>query len=566
MKKFVYLVYMLSFTISVVGQKVVFNSPVEYPIILNGNFGELRPNHFHAGIDIKTNGETGVPVFSVDDGFVSRIVVSGIGYGNVLYIDHPNGYTSVYAHLSQFAKPILEWFKKQQYEQKAFEIDIKPDQELFKIKRGEKIALSGNTGSSAGPHLHFEIRNTETEFAINPLQFDFNINDTKKPVASKLFIYPLSNESQIDNKTIKQRYDLAAFGNVYHPKTTNPVLNVYGDIGFGFDAIDYFDGNWSKCGIYQMELWIDDKMINSFEIDEIDMNNQRYFNSHIDYDEFVRSGEKIHKCFVDPGNKMSIYKQTVNGGVFNFSDGQKHSVKIQLFDISMNTQSIEFEVQSTTPILHQKDDGVKHFSYSDENKFENDNVEVIVPKGNLYTDINFDYKESSSVGLGYSPVYSIHTPYTPIHKGITVKIKATQLPEKLQDKAIIGLIEPKSKKIISLGGQYSNGWVKTESKYFGDMIIVADTTKPTIRSLSIKDNTLLEPDRLRFKIDDDLSGIASFDGFIDSTWVLFQYDAKNDLLNYVFDENITKGQHHKIELLVKDKKGNYKIFEGKFTY
>ncbi len=565
MKKFVYSVYLLLFTISLSGQKNLFTPPVDIPIILNGNFGEIRPNHFHTGIDIKTNGTIGLPIFSAEDGFVSRIAISASGYGNVLYIDHPNGYTTVYAHLDRFSGAIADWVKKQQYEQKKFEVNLFPEPTLLPVKKGEKVAFSGNSGSSAGPHLHFEIRKTATDITFNPQFFNFNIKDNTKPIVTKIYVYPISKNGHVNNKNTKQAYDLVLFGENYRIKNM-PLLNVFGEIGFGIDAIDHLDGNWSKCGIYQMELWVDDQLIHSYEMDEIDLNNNRCLNSHIDYEVFKRKGEKIQKCFTDPGNKLDIYKQVVNQGIYNFSDGQRHAIRIAFYDANMNAQKIEFEVQATSAIEQQPTTNENLFLYSKDNEFKTNAIEVTIPKGNLYTDIDFKFKQLPNPGVGYSPVFRLHDQYTPIDKTIEVKINADGLPEKLRDKAILGLIDITTNKISSLGGQYDRGWVKADLKTFGDMIIAVDTINPTIRSLSIKENALLEPDRIRFKIDDNLSGIASYDGFIDGNWVLFEYDAKNDLLTYVFDDNISKGKKHKIELLVKDKKANYKIFEANFNY
>lgn len=548
------------------GQEPAFIAPIDIPLTLNGNFGELRSNHFHAGIDLKTKGETGLPIYCIEDGYVSRVAVSSGGYGNVVYIDHPSGYTSVYAHLESFEPKLAQWVKTQQYKKKRFVVNLNPDKNQFQFKQGEIIAKSGNSGSSAGPHLHFEIRKTSNQHPVNPLFFDFKIKDTTKPVVENLFVYPMGKESQVQNKTSPQSFKLVYYGDSYHLKGLQS-LNFYGEIGFGIDAIDYLDGNWSKCGIYQMELWVDNQLINTFELDELNYDKMRYINSHVDYRTYKKERIKVHKTYVDPGNKLGIYRQTTNNGIFNFKDGKRHKVQILLYDAYMNVSEINFYAVSTKPMKHDEKEIYANMPYHQENKITTDQIKITIPEGALYRDLDFEFKVGKKPEGTFSPLFRVHNMETPLHKHMQVDIKALDLPDDLRNKALISIFNIKSGKHSSLGGSYEKGWIRTSTRSFGDYTVVIDTIAPSVRALSIKDHTTLsEAKRIRFKIEDELSGIKSYIGTIDNKWILLEYDAKRSLLYYNFDEHVKKGKKHKLQLIVKDQKENINTYNATFYY
>jgi len=566
MRGFAFTFILFLFGWNTLGQEPVFTPPLDIPLMLNGNFGEIRPNHFHTGIDLKTKGETGLPVFSIDDGYVSRVSVSSTGYGNAIYINHPSGYTSVYGHLEKFSPVINEWVKTQQYRLKSFEVNLAPVENQFKVKRGEEVAISGNSGSSAGPHLHFEIRKTQNENPVNPLFFNFNIKDETKPTVENLYIYPLGDDSHVQNKTTKQAFKLVYYADGYHLKGIQS-LNFYGEIGFGVDAIDYLDDTWSKCGIYQLEYWVDNQLINSFELDELAFDKNRYLNSHIDYDAFKRENRKVHKTFIDPGNKLDIYRQTTNRGLFNFNDGKRHKIQIIIYDAKMNAAEISFYAISTNPVKHQDPKKETLFKYNADNDFKTDQLEIKIPEGALYTDLNFEFKVGNQPASTFSPLYRIHNIYTPLHKNIEIKIKPNNLPEHLEKKSLLSQFNIQNGKFSAIGGNFEKGWVVANTRTFGNICVVVDTLAPNIYPLSIKNKeTLMESNQIRFKIDDDLSGIKSYNGTIDNKWVLFEFDAKRDLLVYNVDENIKKGKKHQLELVVEDQKGNIASYKATFYY
>jgi hypothetical protein len=553
--------------VSTQAQNRGFGLPVTIPIVLNGNFCEIRSNHFHAGIDIKTNGTTGLPVFSIDNGCVSRISVSSTGYGNAIYVEHPSGYTSVYGHLERFSPAIEKWVKEQQYSQERFEVNLEPEAYLFNVKKGEQIAISGNTGSSAGPHLHFEVRKTADQHPVNPLLNGYVIKDNSKPVAENLYIYALSVDGHVKGSNKKQRFSLVSQNGTFKIKEVIEPIPVWGAIGFGVEATDYLDGNWSKCGIYKLELWVDSLLINSFAFDELAYERMRHLNSHIDYEESVVNNRKVQKAYIDPGNLLSIYSNTVNRGICNFDDGKKHRVRILLFDAALNKSEVTFSVQSTKPASFPEKKFTALFRFDRKNKFENDEVELVIPEETLFTDLKFEYnKLPKSKGI-YSAIHQLHFNTVPLGKYATIKINADMVPDDLKDKALICQLNTATGSMVNLGGEYSMGWIKTETRTLGNMCIAIDSVAPKITALSFGEkNTFNDPGQLRFKITDNLSGIKSYNGYIDDEWVLFEYDAKSNTIRYKFDEHIPKGKKHQIKLIVEDSKANAKEYSNTFYY
>jgi len=299
--------------------------PLKIPFLLAGNFAELRPNHFHAGIDIKTQGRTGLPVFAAAEGFISRITISPSGYGKVLYVNHPNGTTTVYGHLERFAGKIEAYAKKNQYEKQSFQIDIEIPEGKLPVAKSEQIAFSGNSGSSAGAHLHFEIRRTDEKILLNPLLFNMPVKDKLKPTVQALIIYPISDDASVSGIQAPKRFETILSGNTYQVKA-NPTISVYGKIGFGVQAVDLLDGSTNKCGIYSLKLKVDNETIYSFTMDDIPHEDSRYLNSLIDYERSVRTGQRLYKTWIQPGNKRNIYDVVEKHGIYKATDEKTHQV------------------------------------------------------------------------------------------------------------------------------------------------------------------------------------------------------------------------------------------------
>ena len=285
--------------------KNYFQSPLGIPLYLAGNFGELRSNHFHSGLDMKTQGKEGFKIYAAADGFVSRVKISPWGYGKTIYIDHPNGYTTVYAHLQGYKGDIAEIIKKHQHEVENWEIDWLPSDTLMKVKKGDVIALSGNTGGSGGPHLHFEIRETETEHPVNPLLFGFAIKDNIKPLIRSIILTPLNDTSYVNNKRKPQRFLVSGSAGSYKLKNETSI-NAYGEIGIGIETIDKLNGYGNRNGIYSIELLENSQTIFKSEMKKFSFDESRALNSLIDYEMFLRKKVRFQRSYIEPNNHLNI--------------------------------------------------------------------------------------------------------------------------------------------------------------------------------------------------------------------------------------------------------------------
>jgi len=547
-------------------QENYYSSPVKIPVLLSGSFAELRNNHFHSGIDIKTNGTTGLPVYAVADGHVSRISVSPSGFGNALYIDHTNGTTSVYGHLNTFRDDIQEFVKNAQYDSESFRVNLMLSSDIFPLKKGDLIGKSGNTGSSAGPHLHFEIRNTLSEKPINPLKFGFPVKDNTPPKVFSLMIKPLSESSHVDYQQSKKNFSVENTGNKYRIKD-NRIIPVSGKIGFAIRANDYFDETNNRCGIYSLTLKIDGETWFSFQHNEFSFDESRYINSHIVYDEFIDSKQKFQKTWIDPGNRLNIYTWVREMGVYNFNDGNIHPVKIELTDLNGNNSSLYFSVESKyIPLQGDEVGNSVPFRYDKENTFENNEIILHILKGALYNDLDFSYGKTQNPEKFYSDIHVIHKKQIPLHRSCPLKIKVNNSNPEIENKLLLVNVDTLTNKYFASGGEFKNGWVESQIRNFGNYAVAADTVPPRIVPLGIKNReTLTESNRIRFKISDDLSGIKSYEGRIDGSWALFAYDAKNNLITHYFDaERFELKKRHSFVLKVTDYKDNSTVYEASF--
>jgi len=544
-----------------------YTVPVKIPAFLAGNFAELRPNHFHGGIDIKTQGKTGLEIDAAADGFISRITVSPTGYGRALYIDHPNGTTTVYGHLESFAPQIDEYIRNIQYEKETFTIDQTVPHGLFPVKKGEQIAKSGNAGSSAGPHLHFEIRRTKEEIMLNPLMFNMPVKDKLKPIIQALMVYPTSDESSVAGKQTPQKFEIIKTPNNGYQLKVNQPISVYGKIGFGVQSVDLLDGSPNRCGIYSIKLSVDNQLIYSFTLDEVPIGETKYVNSQMDYALAMRSGQRLYRTWMEPGNKLQIYDTVENRGIFDATDGKSHIVKYDISDVYGNSSSLTFKIQSKEVKVNPIPAKGELFKYNKHNQIKDEGIKFSIPEGALYSDVDFQYKKKPALSKFYSPVFQLHNGQVPLHFACTLRIKAVNLPENLQSKVMLAQIDPTSGRIYSATGKYDDGWVEGNIRTLGSYALAVDTEAPKIVSLNVADkNGKKDTSSLRFKITDNLSGIETFRGTIDGKWVMFEYDLKNNLLSYTFDKTRFKfGGSHQLNLEVTDFKGNTSTYKTNFN-
>ncbi len=546
-------------TVSGTYPKTDFIPPLDLSPSLAGSFGEIRGGHFHSGLDYRTNQREGYPVYAVADGFVSRLRVQVGGFGNALYIGHSNGYTTVYAHLQRFSPRIARIVKDFQYRKQSFDVDFPLLPIEIPVKKGEIIAWSGNTGGSAGPHLHFEIRDSRTEETINPQLFGLEVPDRIKPTIEGLYMYRL-NGLPFNENTTKQYFRLSG-SNGNYKLDQSPVINFSGDVGFGIITYDLQPAG-NKNGVYSIELKMDSTTIFLSALERFAFSNSRAVNSHIDYPTLLTSGRTIQKSFIEPGNPLSIYKTAVNRGIINTRDNNIHNMQYIVKDAKGNTSTISFRIKYNpgSVITNTEKQGVKKFLYNQVNEYSSGQMKVVLPKGVLYSDINLYYDRSPRRKGTYSEIHKLHTRLIPLHSNYDLWIKPdSSLPANLYNKALI--VDTRG---ASHGGVFDSGFIKGRPRVFGEFYIALDTVAPVIRPVNITDDKQMAGiSRISFRISDNLSGIRSFTGTIDGQWVLMEYDPRNGSLWHAFEDTLPKGKHH-FQLLVTDMMMNSRTYNATF--
>ena len=538
-----------------------FRSPIDQPIRLSGTFGELRPNHLHSGIDIKaSNGKVGQPIFAVADGYIARIKVTAAGYGNALYIVHPKGYMTVYAHLHNFSKEVAAYVKKQQYEKKSYNVDLYLGPETFKVDKGEQIGKLGTSGRSFGPHLHFEIRDNKTQKPINPLLFGLKMEDNIAPKMHELKVYYLNDKKEaLTTKTLK----LIKEGNRYRIKGDTITIGAW-RAGFGLKVYDHHDGvsNWN--GIYALDMYKEEVLEHSFEMETFAFSESRYINCHLDYEEQVTNKAYFNRCYPLPGNKLKIYNK--KEGIIALQKNKALPIKMVAKDVDGNKAIVEFWVKRGEVTPPESRNYNYALTWNEPNEIDAGNIQVNFPKGVFYENAYLKYEvQSDNSDDVYSSMYSIGKRTIPVHKYFTIAIKPDQLPERLRKKAIIAYCE--GDKVVSQGGKWKDGWLSTKVRSLGNYCVMADDVPPTIEKISFKKD-LRGASKISFKIKDSMptGGKAkglSYKGYIDGEWVLMEYDEKKDRLNHYFDSRTGKGEHV-FKLVVKDDRGNETVFQDLF--
>ncbi|WP_366187193.1 M23 family metallopeptidase [Flavobacterium ovatum] len=539
--------------------KDYFGVPLDIPMQVSGNFAELRPNHFHAGFDLRTNGREGAAVHAVADGFVSRIKISPYGNGSAVYIDHPNGFTSVYCHLQKTEGPIADFIHKAQYNQKSFEVEMFPKANELVVKKGEIIALTGNTGSSEGPHLHFEFRDTKTEKIINPLHFGYDkfLNDTRKPTVAALYVYPVDDKTSVNQskRPIMLNLSLQKDGTYLASK-----VSANGKIGFGITADDYDAVSKSKNGIYKIQSYLNGKPSFGFQMDTYSFDEMRYINALIDYPKYRKTGQRVQKLFMSTPYPLSIIKTDNTNGVVTVRPNLTSVYRIDVADFHGNTTTINVPISfDTMSTVIDKEPVVSNYfvKVNRENIFTKNNWSVFFPAGTFYDnfDMNFDVRGDS--------LY-LHDEMTPVHSSFTITVEDSKYPEGQSDKVFIADIDSRGR--TGYNGTSRKGNVFTAKvKSLGKYTLATDTTKPSISiGNSIEGKWLSSQKSLQLSISDSGSGIKSYNGYLNGVWALFEYDYKTRKIIHDFSDGIVAEGANDLKVIVTDNVGNSTTFETRF--
>lgn len=535
-----------------------YPNPVKIPISLSATFAELRTNAFHAGVDIRTQGVEGKEVFAVADGYVSRIGVSPFGYGKVLYITHNDGFTSVYAHLSKFNKKISEFVKNKQYEDESFVQNIILDKNEFPIKRGDYLGFTGNSGSSGGPHLHYEIRYTKSQEPVNPFFFGLKIKDTRKPVIKGLAIYPLEN-SVVNDSDTTCFYDVDYENKTYYIE--NNVIKASGDIAFGINTYDQADGANNKNGVYSIELFMSNKLIFSVLSNKYSYNETRYINSLIDYAHYINHNERFVRTEIDPFNKLNLYGE--RDGVVSVAHGDTLDMKFVVKDYFNNISELNFTLigeenseikPKPTPsrAYHRVFDGKS-------SEINLDGFEAKIPEYAFYRDVYIKAVQIDTIENIYSDfAYQIGSEDIPMHKRMDVRIRVND--DFVGDSTLYVASLNKKGEFVFAGNKIVDDYIEAKTNVLGIYMITKDSIKPTIKPLNFNSkSSIAENWSLRVEIDDKGSGIKSYEMYVNDRWVLADYDAKNKLLMYQIDNHIKKG-HNTFKVVVTDMVGNESVY------
>ena len=546
------------FTINTNGQFKVkdnydFHPPLKIPLVLAANFGELRTNHFHTGLDFKTNRQEGLKIYSIEDGYVSRVKVSPYGYGHVVYIDHYNGLTSVYAHCSDFVGEIESLVRKKQREKEDFAFEFYPAKDSLKVKKGQAIALSGNTGGSTAPHLHFEIRETKTEHALNPLLFGFDITDTRKPSIRGMKVYGLTAEGyRIPQK--EKKVNVGGWNGsfkIHNNQLTIPAdfTSKDGGVGFSFDAIDQLDAAENICGIFKAFLVINGDTIFEQNMTEIAFETNRYINCHKDYEEFHRYRKHFQKTFKTIHNPLPIYRQEKNNGIFNAQPGKSYDVKYICADTEGNSSTLSFKLnvekgeQNDLRDLYSPSD---QFLFPD-SAFMNitENYSILFPPGLLY--------EPTPLILSYMNGVNFGSSFVPLQEEFKVmlKVENMQLPK---EKYTISRQNNSGSKYAE-GGIVNNGWITAWVKNFGKFNVEVDTIPPEIFYKNFRNGSNVRGKYLMWKVRDNFSEIIDYDIFIDGKWHLLNYEPKRGA-RYFFNAPLDLNGEKELKIRFEDACGN----------
>lgn len=536
-------------------------SPVYNSLSVTGSFGELRTNHFHAGIDIRAGqGPKGDHIVAAAQGYVSKIIIDSEDLGKSLYITHPNGLVSVYGHLDDFRQDLKEYLRSKQYLEKTYsiELDFKPDQ--YPVEAGDFVAYMGNTGSSRGKHIHFEIRNSNGDEVWDPLMFGLPVKDSKPPIIRRIKLYGFDDKGVEQSTKILNKSSLLK---------SNGVVTVSGDVfSIGVDALDQTDASWNWVGIKSIQLYTDGELQYHFSADKWRREDTKYINAHIDYHAKASAKGNFHRCFLLSGNRINLYNTHENDGLVFLEDEKEHRVKLIVGDGSGNYSELNFKIkreayQAKPPCTRY----CEILMYDQPASFNNDEANIIFPEGSVYENIRCELKSYANPSSnGFTQWHGLVPANVPLHHKAEIRLTPQKdIPEMYKDKAYIAL--KRGKQTINVGGEWEGNELVAYSRAMGPYAIMMDTVAPKA-SLILPRKRNAKLNSLRFKIYDNISASRDledlhYEAYIDDQWVLMEYDKKSATISHKFESWLGKGKHS-YKLKVKDQLDNERIYSGQF--
>ena len=529
------------------------HSPLGIPLQLSAVFGDLRPNHFHAGLDFRTNGKEGIPIFSILNGHISRIKISSTGYGKAIYINHPNGQTSVYAHCSVFADPIESVVKNYQIKNQVNELDLEIEAGKIPVFTGQLIAYSGNTGNSTGPHLHFEIRDTKTENALNPLLHGFSVNDNLPPAVSAIKLYAVDELGYLipgKNLTFNWNEKRKNFGNPTNLFVIDQnFLPENGFVAVSIESKDPMNSVKDNFGIYGNRLILGQDTLFETCMDAISFEHSRYVNNHKDYDAYKQSKQKFHKLFRNVSNPLRIYKSQ-SSGLFRPVPNDTLKLSLEVFDVNKNQVKTDFKIlylEKSAPQTLNFYSPETHFIPDSSYAFKNRNYEVFIGENTFYEPVKKQLKYNDKLEISSSSI--------PIQRAITVKLRTLKNFEK-------------QNQYIAANGsaqvcEHDEEWIKTNAKTLGNFSVKLDTIKPSIQpTFLLSKDSLVNASLLQWKVADKESGIKKYDFWVNEIWTPIYLDGKIGTLQ--FRRRFFDVGEQSFSLRVEDYCGNIKEWQATY--
>ena len=535
--------------------KGYFIYPVDARIGLAANFGELRSNHYHMGLDCRTNQVVNRPVFAAADGYIARISEAPFGFGRAIYINHPNGLTTLYGHMNSFYAPLEKYLHEQQYQKESWTVSLTLTPDQFPVKKGQVIGLSGSTGGSMGPHVHFEIRDTKTDKVLNALLFGLPIPDNVPPTLVRLYMYDrcLSTYSQSP-----KHLPIKGAGGNY--STIAGVIPVNTDkISFGISANDKLSGSNNPNGIFSAVIYMDGIPLSGFQLDSISYDETRYMNAHIDYKTRAAGGPYIQHLSRLPGYPESVYKDFNGDGVIHLEDDQVHQIKIEVKDANGNTSNLNFKIKKGL-IRENANADLKdiykklEFHPGFVNVFEDDDLQVFLTPEALYDSVTFTHSKKAMVGINsYSGIHSVLSGLVPVQNFFTIKIKPDKaVPANLEDKILMKRTWGGKTEVAK--AKKEGEWYTSKFRTFGNFELIADDVPPVITGGFVNNANLSAARSIVFTPKDNSDEIVSFRAELDGKWLRFTNDKARNFI-YYFDEKCPRGKHT-LKITVEDLAGN----------
>lgn len=529
--------------------------PVQATQAIVANFGELRPNHYHMGLDCRTEQVQNKRVLAAADGYIAKVKVEPWGFGRAIYINHPNGHTTLYAHLNDFNPALEKYVTEQQYKLRSWAVFLDIPANLFPVKQGDFIAFSGTTGGSQGPHVHFEIRDTKTDKVLNPLMMGLPVKDNIAPDILRLAVYDRTISTYEQTPRI---YALKKVNGVYTPAGGSIKVNTQ-KASFAITAYDRYTGSTNQNGIYEAVLYDNDKAISGFRMDSISYDETRYLNAHIDYRYKAAGGPYLQHLSRLPGNEGGIYKTDAGNGVINFETEKEHAIRISAADPNGNTSNIKFTITSTGNSNTRPSVSGPVFHPGFVNVFENNDVQFYLDEKTVYDSFHFKY--SKTVDVTGRNIYHLHNTTVPLQHYFTLKIRADYFNNDTAKTVILRSYVGKKDYVKAL---FEKGWFRANFREFGNFQLIQDETPPTISPLGFANGiNAAKLSRIAFAVTDNTEEIKNFTAMLDGKWLRFTNDKGRNFI-YKFDENCPPGAHELV-VTAEDQVGNITTKTYNFT-